>query len=275
MRLDHRALGALWALCAICALDSAGAQQEEPRLVRGRLIDAYTTQPVTDARIVFTVGGDTVARTRSDSAGTFQVRLAAGKARAHFQRIGYVHDSLEFEPSDMPLRVAFGPVAPPRMLAAVHVSAQAFDARARRGVAGRYITPERIAQLNPSQTSDALRGLAGVRIVDSAGVVSAVSQRALRMTQSRLGNDEVTLSPTGEQIASAREIEGQNCAMRIGVNGVLLARGVSLNDIRPEELYGIEVYSGAASMPAEFAALGNDVQCGLVLIWTKALKEKP
>ena len=42
----------------------------------------------------------------------------------------------------------------------------------------------------------------------------------------------------------------------------------SINDyVLPSEIAGIEVYRGAASLPAEFS--GYDARCGAVVIWTK------
>jgi hypothetical protein len=36
---------------------------------------------------------------------------------------------------------------------------------------------------------------------------------------------------------------------------------------RPKEIAGIEVYAGPSGVPAQF--VGQDRQCGMVLIWTK------
>ena len=42
----------------------------------------------------------------------------------------------------------------------------------------------------------------------------------------------------------------------------------SINDyVLPIEIAGIEVYRGAASLPAEFS--GSDARCGAIVIWTK------
>ncbi|WP_423924508.1 carboxypeptidase regulatory-like domain-containing protein [Candidatus Palauibacter sp.] len=42
----------------------------------------------------------------------------------------------------------------------------------------------------------------------------------------------------------------------------------SINDlVLPTEIAGIEVYTGAAALPAEFG--GHDARCGAVVIWTK------
>jgi hypothetical protein len=51
---------------------------------------------------------------------------------------------------------------------------------------------------------------------------------------------------------------------------LVLGPNYSLNDIPANEIYGIEIYSGPATIPAEFrGALPNGV-CGLVMIWTRS-----
>ena len=41
-----------------------------------------------------------------------------------------------------------------------------------------------------------------------------------------------------------------------------------VNDIAPSEIYGIEVYSGAATIPAQYLAATSGGSCGLIMIWT-------
>ncbi|HEU4454617.1 MAG TPA: hypothetical protein VFR81_16235, partial [Longimicrobium sp.] len=45
------------------------------------------------------------------------------------------------------------------------------------------------------------------------------------------------------------------------------ARGVISNDVRPDEVEGIEVYRRATEIPPEFRRPGSE--CGVVLIWLK------
>ena len=44
----------------------------------------------------------------------------------------------------------------------------------------------------------------------------------------------------------------------------------SVDEIRPEEILGIEVYLGAATIPAEFSSVQHDAPCGIIMIWTKS-----
>jgi len=48
----------------------------------------------------------------------------------------------------------------------------------------------------------------------------------------------------------------------------------SVDDIRPNDVKGIEVYLGPATIPAEFSSVQPDAPCGLVMIWTKTGSER-
>lgn len=84
----------------------------------------------------------------------------------------------------------------------------------------------------------------------------------------------------------SRGFSDQGCKLNIYLDGILAIRGSaerwslasgvlgdmnprdSINDlVLPIEIAGIEVYTGAASLPAEFS--GSDARCGAVVIWTK------
>lgn len=70
---------------------------------------------------------------------------------------------------------------------------------------------------------------------------------------------------------------GAGCELNVYVDGTLVIRSsgsrwgsnsTSLNEfILPIEIGGVEVYRGAASLPAEFS--GFDSRCGAIVIWTK------
>ncbi|WP_425153593.1 carboxypeptidase regulatory-like domain-containing protein [Candidatus Palauibacter sp.] len=61
---------------------------------------------------------------------------------------------------------------------------------------------------------------------------------------------------------------GASCRMSVYVDGIRLRGGGTIDDlVRPVEVAGVEVYPGAASLPAEFG--GSDSRCGVVAVWTK------
>ena len=61
---------------------------------------------------------------------------------------------------------------------------------------------------------------------------------------------------------------GASCSMKIYIDGVPLPSGAAIDEyVRPVEVAGVEIYPGAASLPAEFA--GSDSRCGVVAVWTR------
>ena len=62
--------------------------------------------------------------------------------------------------------------------------------------------------------------------------------------------------------------------MRTRIDGLLQPPGSSLDDIRPEDIYGIEVYNSGVAVPAEYQTVQSEAECGLILIWLKRSKER-
>jgi hypothetical protein len=48
----------------------------------------------------------------------------------------------------------------------------------------------------------------------------------------------------------------------------------SIDDVRPVDVRGIELYLGAATLPVEFSSVQPDAPCGIVMIWTKSGAER-
>jgi len=118
---------------------------------------------------------------------------------------------------------------------------------------GHFITREEIEKRAPLVTSDLLRRLQGFKIVDSMGVAVAVSTRGPK--------------PRLAGIRNAAE-PFVNCVLRVGLDG-FLSSALTINSIPPGDIHGIEIYTGAANMPPEFAGARPDVWCGLIMIWTR------
>ena len=60
------------------------------------------------------------------------------------------------------------------------------------------------------------------------------------------------------------------CVVRVGVDGMLKEPYFPINSIPPHDIYGVEVYAGAASLPTEFSGARKDASCGLIMIWTRS-----
>ncbi len=265
-----RVLLASWFTLQVAATSSVVAQSAAGIVFRGRVIDARTATPLRDVTVVLTSGRDTVARARSDSVGAFQ---AAGdtasreKFVAHFTRIGYRADSIAARVADaFPLRVAMIPVgAAANALAAVVVrdstARGSFEQRARRSSGGKYIRAAEIVKRKPVRTSELFRSYPGVRLDDSSGVTQLVSLRSMRET-----------GPVSRDLGDGARMPGSDarrCVLRVATDGRLMPLDFSVDDIRPEDIEGIELYLGAATIPAEFSSVQHDAPCGIIMIWTK------
>jgi hypothetical protein len=260
----------------LLATHRATAQSGEPGpVLRGRIIDARTAMPLRDVTVVLTSGSDTLGRTRSDSTGIFQSSIVGvSPIVVHFARIGYRADSLVSSANaEFPLRVAMAPVGGiANTLAALVVrdtARSSFERRARRGSGGTFIRAADIEKRKPLRTSDLFRSLPGVGIEDSSGVTQLVSLRAARQTPPTARKFEL-----GGVGASMPSTNARSCVLRVGLNGRLMEIGFSVDDIRPQEILGIEAYLGAATIPTEFSSVQHDAPCGIIMIWAKTGGER-
>jgi hypothetical protein len=57
-----------------------------------------------------------------------------------------------------------------------------------------------------------------------------------------------------------------NCAVQLYVDGHYYPGG-RVDDFRPVEVEGIEIYRSASEIPAAFR--GRDSMCGVIAIWTR------
>ena len=187
--------------------------------------------------------------------------LHAGRLRIVARRVGYAPESLSvnFDPRradtlEFVLRATVTELERLDVVDAALISPrlQGFESRRARKNGGQFVTQETIARQMPQVTSDLLRRLQGVRIVDSMGVQLPVSTRG----------------PKPTLLLSARP--GALCVMRVAVDGQLKEPYFPMNTITVSDVHGIEVYAGAATVPSEFGGARRDANCGLVMIWTRA-----
>jgi TonB-dependent Receptor Plug Domain len=122
----------------------------------------------------------------------------------------------------------------------------AFDERRLHSVGGHFITWSDIQRQQPFETVDLFRGVLGIRVV-----------------RPPIG-DPIIVSTRGLGAA------GDRCTPRVGIDGMVLgtSRDFNVNDISPREIYGIEIYDGAASIPGQFLVAEAGGSCGLIMIWT-------
>lgn len=221
------------------------------------------------------VGGDSVAlagvqlqidgsrwRAVTDGRGMFRFEaVTVGTHRVVARRIGFVPESLTVTVSDgkttgvrLILRAAATELDAVDVFDddIVSVRLQGFEQRraSRRG-GGQFLTRSDIDRIMPVATSDLIRRLQGVRIVDSLGVSLAISTRGPKV-----------------QMVGGRPIPVQ-CVVRVGVDGAVKEPYFPMNSVPSIDIHGIEGYAGAASLPPEFAGARRDAACGLIMIWTR------
>jgi hypothetical protein len=122
---------------------------------------------------------------------------------------------------------------------------QGFEDRRSRGI-GTFFTREDILRMQPRLITDVLRRVPGMQI---------------RPLQGGHGDN-----------VSVQTERGKPCAMQFFVNGTPLSmQGDSPVNyfIYPQDVVGIEVYSGSSEIPPQFnSSLGNS-RCGVVVVWTR------
>ena len=120
-----------------------------------------------------------------------------------------------------------------------------FEERRQRKV-GHFITRERLERTHSFSMTDVLRDVPGVN-VRQIGVI----QKAVR-------------------------IRGSPCPPLVFIDGSPATAGeFDLETIDLGMVEGIEVYSGSATVPAEFAGPRNLDRCGVVAIWSRPFRPRP
>jgi hypothetical protein len=128
-----------------------------------------------------------------------------------------------------------------------------FETRRINHTATVSFTHEDIVKRNPVDAWQMLTAVPSVRIVDSAGVTA-------ESTRSNNVNPDMTVS---------------KCYMTVMVDGLVMNGGPGqlTFDLRllpkPEEIHGIEVFAGPASIPLQYGGSGSNKWCGLIAIWTR------
>ena len=236
----------------------AAAQAGRPTVsVAGTVVDE-SGMPIQGVA-VSPLGAGFIAR--SAERGQFQLpALTSGTYRVVARRTGFVPDTVQVElaPDDsvslwivlrrivVQLRsvVVDADYAAPRLAA--------FEERRHRSFGGHFVTRPDIEAQAPSETSDLLRRVPGLRVADSSHVMVPISNRGYKVLR------------IGQELVAAQ------CVMRIGLNGFIRNSSFTLDSVSPQDIYGIEIYSGPATIPPQFNAGAIDMSCGLVMIWTKS-----
>lgn len=113
----------------------------------------------------------------------------------------------------------------------------AFEARRHHGGAGHFVTRDDIEKRHPASLSDILRTVPGIVVTGRE-----VGRTGVRFTRS-------------------------TCAPQFFVDGLPI-ESFRTDDMPPSDVEGIELYSSAAGVPAEYNRL-RATNCGTILIWSR------
>ena len=241
----------------------------DAQTVRGRIIADVNDQPIRQAQVsVLAADRDVILGSSSATDGSFLIHLReAGTYRLRVEALGY--RSLTTAPVAVPatsvitleLRLARDAIVldPLRIVTLRREPPFMQDVRRRhsRGF-GRLITREQLDERLGSRLQDVLR------------------DTGLWITE--MGTDSGPLTPL--VTARLRGLPGgRSCFADLYLNGVRQygveqdpqdswPRVQELFQFRPTDIEAIEIYRGAAEVPAEYS--GSSAQCGVVAMWLRS-----
>lgn len=224
----------------------------QAQTVTGVVLDSAMETRVPGASVTVYHGRRVLADLKSDTMGRFEIPLAPS-----FLYLLQVN-ALGYEPRTIRLREGMAPFsvllkAQPLRVDGVQVTAQRRDPylditgfyQRERAEIGSFITPEQIEKRKPGRISDLFHGVSGIRIVCGQ-------------------------TPVGECRVATRRMNSVTtavCFPAIYLDDVALERGRVDGLVQPQDLLAVEVYAGAARVPARYG--GANSACGVVLLWTR------
>lgn len=221
------------------------ARSGEGRL-SGTVVSAVGAKPIASAEVSIAHGPETRTNERGEwtlVGAPFGTRILEVRALGFYP----VRKPVSVIDGSPPVRIALSTLQ--AVLETIRVKARSpnfdqndFLQRRRSSGGGHFLTPEDIARRQPLVTSDLLRTVPGL---------------------------DVERSDSGPATIKMRGTFEDKCAPAIYVDGAYMPN-FSADDVddfvHPDEIAGIEVYTGAALPPQFQKALSG---CGSIVIWTK------
>lgn len=214
--------------------------------IRGTVRDTLG-RPLTNARVVVP-GNDVEAATAAGGAYTLD-QLPAGTWSVEARAVGYqpmrlVLDLKSGEDAVADMRLAVVPAVVDTVRVRADLSARnlnGFEERKKAGMGGYFMDEAKITARRAQWMSDLLRGTPGITIQPRNN-----------------GRDEVRMRGLGGN---------GDCWPTVYFNGVEapVDRGVIDDIVRPDDVKGVEIYPGTATMPMQYRGRTG---CGSIVIWT-------
>ena len=261
MRTARRALTLLAiGILPFGAAPSLALAQLKPTVRIMGVFDDATGQPVVGAEVV-DISSNTKAIT-SDAGMIPLTWLPPGTTFLQVRKVGYTSKMIpvNISPADTePITVILKPMGTtlPQVVTKATPAATGklaeFERRRAIGM-GKFLTQEEIQKHETSRTADMLLMLGGIHIVHPRNNASAAYVAVNRVSGSiskGMADCLAGIVLDGAAVYSANPGE----------------QPFDINQITADQISGIEVYTGGASIPPEYNA--TRASCALVIIWTR------
>jgi hypothetical protein len=240
--------GILVATLCGCPFAPTGAQLL-PATLAGIVRDSAGI-PIPGVEVRFK-GADFVSVRTNDSGGFRMVNLPTGPATVTLRRMGFAPtsaevrlragrtDSLVFSLSALATTIG-GVLVEDEYEARSHKLLAGFWERRARGF-GYFLTRDEIEKRDAHEFADL------ARMAPSVTVGTRNGRKVIRFNRNGAGRD---------------------CPPQYVVDGLRIENG-SPDEFTPQDVEAIELYSGPATIPPQFAPRFNSYTCGAVVIWTR------
>ena len=235
------------ALCG-CPRFAASAQLLPVTLV-GVVRDSAGS-PIPGVEVRFK-GADFVSVRTNDSGGFRMINLPTGAANVSVRRMGFAPASAEVRlRSGRTDSLVFSLTPLATTIAGVLVEDE-YEARSRRLLAGFW--ERRARGFGYFLTRNEIEKRDAHEFVDLARMVPSVT------VGTRNGRKTIRFNRAGG---------GRDCPPQYVVDGMRI-ENASPDEFVPQDVEAIELYSGPATIPPQFAPRFNSYTCGAVVIWTR------
>jgi hypothetical protein len=224
---------------------------------------ADSATPLAEARIRV-IGATTVAVSGPDGRFSFGT-ITPGNQLLEIRRLGYVAYTqwvriVAGQTLDLQVKLDLVPVPLAPVVVkgepALWPAMEGFEER-RAHANGHFFNRVEVARMQPRLLTDVLRRVPGVQIQPSRGA---------------FGGQEMVQMTRNVGVSGLRP-----CPVLFYLNGMPLqvTGDMSINQyVPPEDVIGIEVYSGSSQIPPEFLSNQLNSRCGVIVIWTRLGSEE-